>query len=149
MKLAEALMERKDVIKAIKKLEEEILNNLIHLDEDKAGAEGKVIQYQLDTEYSNLTEELAGLNLKIEHANKPIIHKIKLMQVIDREISFYNQIRKKILNKFTESFLYREVKELYGAITIETINEFIKEKEQERRALDKQIQEFNWITEVD
>jgi len=151
VKLAEALMKRKDIIKEIKKVEEEVLNNIVHFSAEEANKEGEVVHTKVLSLYSALLKDLEYYNTAIEKTNRPIAHNIKAMQLLDREISFYNQIRKKVINKNNDvgMRIYKEPATLYSAITVEDINALIKVKEAKRRSFDKKVQEFNWVTDLE
>ena len=147
MKLAEMLMTRKDILKKVKNVEEELEKTLLRY-EEVTDLDQKLYIDKVD-EYEILLTDLHLVNMKIEVANRDIASKIKRQQIISREIGMLNSLRTKTLEKNeTRRYLGENIRTVDSCVSVEHLNSLIDSKENLRRELDKEIQRYNWQTEV-
>lgn len=140
-------MERRDILKKVKNLEEEISSQLFTYDKEEIEIGNTKVLDKI-TEISGLVQALHFLNLDIDEANQKIKSILRDMQKFDKLISMYKGIRKQLLDK--DSIMgFRETPQKYSVIEIEEINKEIENAEIIRRKLDKEIQKYNWGKELD
>jgi len=144
MKLSEALMERKDLIKKINNIKEEITSNLVT-------RQGFQLPFDMDllfADYKELQAMLESLNLRIDKANADhLTEKLNALRILDSIMIFYKQCRKTLLSE--HSSMYREEPVYERNYDITRLNEEIELFEIERRKLDREIQSINWQTELE
>lgn len=148
MKLAEALMERKDIIKQMKKTEEEILSMVYTSDKEQISNVSSTIIDSIDFFQTDLCDALERINIAIDKANEGIRKELKELQMYDKLISLYSAIRRELLSD-SRVMMYREVPIRYRTITLTEINSLLESAEEERRNIDVKIQAYNWNTEIE
>ena len=144
MKLSEALMERKDLIKKVNNIKEEITSNLV----TREGFQLPFDMKSLFTDYKELQTKLETLNLRIDKTNAAhLTEKLNALRILDSVMIFYKQCRKTLLSE--HSSMYREEPVYERNYDINRLNEEIELFEIERRKLDREIQSINWQTELE
>jgi hypothetical protein len=154
MTLAEALMERQDICKNIDRVKEEIQVGLFvkSSEENEVKQTNKQSLEDLIDNYLYLTNKLKELNLKIDKANEGIKDKMYQLRNLDSLITFFKMLRTQILDNTNSSrrrsYFDDTIIELDPVLSYYEINTELIELEEERRELDKEIQKYNWNTEV-
>lgn len=145
MTLAEALMERRDIIKKINKIKEEIRSNLVTKEDFQ-------LPFDMDKLFDDFMlyqNKLMDINTRIDKTNVKVINdKLNQIRIFDAIIMFYKECRKDILQD-RGSGLYREERRYVRNYDINQINSNIDEYEKIRRELDRSIQKINWKTELE
>lgn len=143
MKLAEALIQRKDLIKEISRLREEVLNSLI------AREDIKVEPIDISKKIKLISEkeaELHKLNINIDKANsKHLLEDINTLKILDSAISFWKSARDKVLHA-EESFSSWGKSDVKYEVRmkLEDINDILTQYEKKRREVDRALQRKNW-----
>jgi len=144
MKLSEALMERKDLIKKVNNIKEEITSNLVT-------RQGFQLPFDMDSlfvDYKTLQRKLETLNLRIDKTNAAhLTDKLNELRILDSIMIFYKQCRKTLLSE--HSSMYREEPIYERNYDITRLNEEIELFEIARRTIDREIQSINWQTELE
>lgn len=151
MKLAEALMERQDLTRDIKRLKEKVNSDMVVEESSYASDLTDEQDYNLNI-YYQMMNELYNLNVKINKANEGIREKLEKLKILDSEIDFINTLRVMTLNKNERSSfsIYKDSAIRYiSVISSDLIEEELKNLEKERRQIDKEVQSYNWTTEID
>ncbi len=147
MKIAEGLIERKEIVKKINRLNEEITANLYT--EEDAIPNGNFIQSRMDT-IIELSTQLSELNLKISNANAANLSlELNDLKTLDSLISFHQKWRKSLLSSGVE-FMYgsRSEKTYTKNFDIDIMNSLLEDLEAKRRVIDKLLQRRNWEIEI-
>jgi len=146
MKIAEALMERKDLTKKISRIKENILSNLLTR-ADLAPKESYVMSLLI--KYNKSMDELEKLNKAIDKANIKIQDELNYIKILDSKIAFYKEAGKKLLEG-NSSYMYSEMKaEIIKNYDIDLINNELEKLENERREIEKKILKINWETSIE
>lgn len=141
MKLAEKLMERKDIVKKISRIKEEVTSNLITQIEF-APKDDSFIKTRLD-ELTTQTVKLQKVNKEINDSNaKYLSDDLNKLQILDTLINFYKNCRKAMLDR--DQYTYSRESKFKMNYDIESINKTLEDFESGRRELDKKIQKMNW-----
>ena len=143
MKLAEALMERKDIVKKISRVTEEIMALLVTPAFEKV--DSAVIKSKIGT-HQDLVEALSALNVQIDKANVVLIDKLNALRTLDSHIGFCKEIRAGLIGE-KNRFRYSE-NEYSKNIELYFINDLLEAYEKQRRALDREIQGLNWTINI-
>jgi len=146
MKLAEALMKRKDLLREINRIREEISNTAV-VREDVA------ISINLEQKVEKLAEkekELMELNIKIDKANKEfLLEEINKIRVLDASISFWKNVRDTVLRaKDQLAWASKEARYRIN-LDLDQINNILETLELERRNIDRYLQKQNWQIDID
>ena len=138
-------MERKDIIKKIAQVKEEIKSNLV----TKEGYQLPFDMERLFSDFQDLQTKLKELNRKIDKTNAEFLgDHLNELRIIDAIIVFYKECRKQLLADSPGSF-YRDTDSKYTRnYDINKINEMIELFQAKRRKLDREIQKVNWTTEL-
>lgn len=146
MKIAEALIQRKELAKKINRLNEEI--GAVLVTEETSSPKKNFISSRLKN-ITTLSNELAQLNLKINNVNsKNLSEELNELKTLDSLISFHQKWRKILLNS-KEDFTYGRGEKVYKTnFSIDTMNTLLEELESERRDVDRLLQRRNWEIDV-
>ena len=146
MKIAEALIERKELIKKMNRLNEEITASLV-TEVELAPAEGYISSRLADI--ISISTKLSLLNGHIATANAANLSiELNELKTLDALISFHQKWRKALLNT-SEGFMYGRGEKTYKTnYDIETMNVLLEKLEEERRAVDKTLQRRNWELDI-
>ncbi len=148
MKIAEGLIERKEIVKKINRLNEEITANL-YTEEDAKPDKENFIQSRMGT-IIGLSAQLSELNLKISNANAANLSlELNDLKTLDSLISFHQKWRKSLLSSGVE-FMYgsRSEKTYTKNFDIDTMNSLLEDLDTKRRVIDKLLQRRNWEIEI-
>lgn len=143
MKLAEALMERKDLVKKINKAKEEITSNLV----TKEGFELPLDMDKLFLQYESDQNNLMKLNTQIDKTNVILIDRLNRLRILDSKMAFYRECRKSLLEDSSNRF-YNENVKMTRNYDLNKANTRLDKLELLRREVDKEIQKINWATEL-
>jgi len=143
MKLAEALMKRKDLQKEISALKSDISSLTIRRKNapqyDNINVKSKL------QEFLSKYEELEKLNVSIAKTNaKYLIEDIEKIKIIDKLIAFYSALKSILLHDGS----YEEV-EWVANLDLEEIDVFLKMLEKQRRDVDRKLQKMNWQIDLE
>jgi len=144
MKLAEALMARKDLVAKINKIKELIKNNLVTR---------KDFQLPIDMtaqflQYRELQGELEILNKKIDKTNAQYLtDKLNELRILDSKIAFYKECNTALMSSET-SWRYNDDITLQRNYDLNVLNSWLEQCEAMRRKIDREIQKTNWETEL-
>lgn len=147
MKLAEALLERKDKLKKLERLKEEVSSYVITVESEA------VPQAWIDDkleEIRSVSNEIQSLNVAIDKANAE--HQsanLNRIRQLDTLIAFYKQLRSTLLNQDYNSSMWGENREKKIKNYNHTdISKKLENLEKERKDLDKTIMKVNWNIEI-
>lgn len=147
MKLAEALLERKELSKKISRLEEEVSSIIVTTDSDTYSEEA--IESKLD-EINILNSKLEALNISINKANAHHqAENLVGLQQTDRLIAFYQKLRNKLLNPREERGIWAGEGPKYNKnYSLQIINGQLERLEKMRTQIDRKIMKTNWQIEI-
>lgn len=144
MKLAEALMERKDLVMKINKIKELIKNNVVTR---------KDFQLPIDMraqflQYQKLQGELELLNKKIDKTNALYLtDKLNELRILDSKIAFYKECHATLISNET-SWRYGDEVTLQRNYDLNELASWLEQTEVMRRKIDREVQKINWETEL-
>lgn len=146
MRIAEALIQRKELVKKMNRLNEEISSVLIT--EEASTPDENFISSRIE-KIITLSNELAELNLKINVANsKNLANELNELKTLDSLISFHQKWRKALLNPKDE-FIYSRGEKTYKAnFSIDKMNTSLEDLEEMRRNVDRFLQRKNWEIDI-
>ena len=145
MKLAEALLERKEKMKKMERLQEEIKATVVTTDEKID--QGDILEL-LET-LTKVSHEVRELNIKINKANaEHQAENLAKLQQLDKMIAFYKDIRNKILNPREQRAFWGESVSFNKNFDHKTITESLETLEKERSQTDKELTKKNWQIDI-
>jgi len=146
MKIAEALIQRKELVKKINRLNEEVAANLITA-EEAMPAENFITSRLV--EITTLSEKLSALNFSISEANAANLAKeLNELKTLDSLVSIHQKWRKTLLGPKDEFMYGRQEKVTKVNFNIDTMNVLLEELEEKRRTVDRTLQRRNWEIDV-
>ena len=146
MKIAEALIQRKELVKKINRLNEEVAANLITA-EEAMPAENFITSRLV--EITTLSEKLSALNFSISEANAANLAKeLNELKTLDSLVSIHQKWRKTLLGPKDEFIYGRQEKVTKVNFSIDTMNVLLEELEEKRRTVDRTLQRRNWEIDV-
>lgn len=145
MKLAEALLERKEKLKKMERLQEEIKATVVTTDEKVD--QGDIVEL-LDS-LAKVSDEVQKLNARITKANaEHQAENLAKLQQLDKMISFYKEIRSKILNPREQRAFWGESVSFNKNFDHKTITDSLESLEKERSQTDKELTKKNWQIDI-
>jgi hypothetical protein len=145
MKLAEALLERKEKLKKMERLQEEIKASVVTTDEK---VEAEDIDSLLGT-LTNVSNEVEELNIKISKANaEHQAENLAKIQQLDKMISFYKDVRNKILNPRDQRAFWGENVSFNKNYNHKAITSRLEELEKQRTNTDREMTRLNWQIDI-
>ena len=146
MKIAEALIYRKELVKKINRLNEEITANLVTA-EESVPTEGFITSRL--AEIASLSVTLSKLNFDISAANaKNLAKELNDLKALDALVSIHQKWRKALLGPKDEFMYSRQEKVTKVNFSIDTMNTLLEELEEKRRTVDKVLQRKNWEIDI-
>lgn len=146
MKLAEALMQRQDIVKEINKIKEELLSAAVI----RSDLELKINIADKIEKLKELEEKLFNLNVDIDKANKEnLLNEINRLRILDSSISFWKELREKVLHAGSDfGWGSRDEIKYKINLNIDEVNSELDKLEKARREIDRQLQKKNWQIEI-
>lgn len=145
MKLAEGLLERKEKMKKMERLQEEIKATVVTTDEEVKSED----ILELFNSLTEVSHEVRGLNIRINKANaEHQAENLAKLQQLDKMISFYKDIRSKILNPREQRTYFGENVSFIKNYDHKTITDSLEQLEKERSQTDKELTRKNWQIDI-
>ena len=146
MKIAEALMQRKDLVSTLSRLKEDILSDLITT-ENRAPTK-EYLTLKIET-YLKTAEQLGELNSKIDIVNsKVLLDKLEEMRILNLKLSFFKELRTKLIESNDWRFSSAD-NPIIKNLSCDEITLNIVDIEKQKRNIDRLVQKINWATELE
>lgn len=146
MKLSRALLKRRDLVKKLSRLKEEVLAMLVTSSNDMF--EQSEIEQKL-AKVDEKTIELESLNIKIDRANSiNLMEYLAHLKVLDGKIDFYKKCRQTLLQGEENWRFVKPEQAEKKNFNMDEMTRLLETLEEERSELDSEIQEKNWTTEI-
>lgn len=155
MKLQEAFIERNEIRKKMKRLQEDILNGVVQQVQSSVGPltpSAHEVLEKKQLQYLELADKLETLNCQIDKTNQANVTELNELRLLIEKISHIGKIREKIVewkplmpaSRFSEALL--ETRIVY--FNAEDVTSQLEELEKRKRRVEALLAQKNWTLDL-